>query len=532
MREYFEVLRGSRGLFVCTVIANICNLVAVAAATAVSSVIVGRAVTGADPDLGRWGWILAFCVVASGLSTWWEMYVAHDLAYRVLAELRSTLFRHLTRILPSRKLARNSSDTVTTAVGDIEQLEWFFAHIIAQLIGVSVATLSGLIVLGLMVPGVILIMLLGIVAILLVPWAVHRWSRRQASEQREELGALGTDIVDLVDGLPDLIHAGALDHALHDVNQHTAQLSGQRIRSAVREGVETALSTTIISVISIGSLILVSLSDVDRAFAPVVLGLCGATLSAPALLSSVLIHAGAVREASDRVLSVLRTAPEVSDPAEPAALGEGGLEFRDVSFEWEEGTPVLQGLSFQVEAGEILALVGPSGVGKSTVVALTQRFYDPAHGEVRLAGNNLRDYTEDQLRELVCVVPQEVQTFAGTVADNLRLSRPDASDADMTAALEAVGLGDFPLDRVLWSRTKGLSGGQRTRLGVARALLREPRILVLDETSAHLDTATEASLLDLVRRQVAQHKMGVLLVTHRESTKAIADRVVELHPVR
>lgn len=544
LRGFLPALAGSRSTFIATVVAGAVQLLATAGAAAVSGLIVGRAVTGQDPVIEVWGWILAAFVIGSGLGTWWEMYMSHDLAYRVLAELRTTLFRQLTRILPPRVRSRRSGDLVTTAVGDIEQLEWFFAHIAAQVITVSIATASGVIVVGALVPWMVIVLVPAVALILAVPWFVHRWAQRQAAQQREEVGALGSDIVDVVDGMPDLIHANALETAMADVDAHTEALTRQRLRASLREGVEQATTSTLIVVASVGSLLVVYLSHVDPAFAPVVLGLSGATLAAPALLSTVLVHAGAVREAGERVLGILNTTPETHEPAAPVdcatlqaarSAGSGtssgdaapGLVFDRVTFSWDGNTPVLADVTARIERGEIVALTGPSGRGKSTCVALAQRLYDPDSGSVRIAGIDVTHMTDAQLRTLVAAVPQEVHTFNGTVADNLLLARPDATAAEMRRALDSVGLDDFALDRVLGSRTRGLSGGQRTRLGVARAMLKEPTLLLLDETSAHLDAGTEDLILNAVRK-MSDAGTAVLIVTHRPSTRQAADRVWEL----
>ncbi|QNH96567.1 amino acid ABC transporter ATP-binding/permease protein [Corynebacterium anserum] len=556
LRGFLPALKGSRGIFIATVVAGAVQLLSAAGATSVSGLIIGRAVTGQDPDLGRWGWLLAMCVLGAGLGTWWEMYVAHDLAYRVLAELRTALFRKLTRILPPRRRTGRSGDLVTTAVGDIEQLEWFFAHIAAQVLTVSIATLTGVIGLGVLVPWMIAVLLPAIVLILAVPWIVHRWAQRQAAQQREELGALGSDIVDVVDGMPDLIYANALDAALADVDEHTEALTRQRIRASIREGVEQALTTSIIALASVGSLLVVYLTHIDASLAPVIVGLSGATLAAPALLSTVLLQAGAIREAGERVLNIMntpaetqepssedaeslpsRSLPSVSAPCRSSSVGEtrermatsglAALCLEHVHFSWDGVHPVLNDVCLEVAPGEILALTGASGRGKTTCIALAQRLYDPDDGVVRIFGVDVRRLPDVSLRQAVAVVPQEVQTFNGTIEDNLLLACPEATASEMRQALTAAGLEDFSLDREVGSRTQGLSGGQRTRLGVARALLVRPRVLLLDETSAHLDNATEELILSTVRR-MASEGTAVMIVTHRPSTQAAADRVVEL----
>jgi ATP-binding cassette, subfamily B, bacterial len=200
-----------------------------------------------------------------------------------------------------------------------------------------------------------------------------------------------------------------------------------------------------------------------------------------------------------------------------------------VTFAYGANDPVLHDVSLRIQAGERLALVGPTGAGKSTLAKLVARFYDPVEGAVRVGGVDLRDATLRSLRERIVVVPQEGFLFAGTLRDNVRVGKPEASDAEVEQALAALGLLDrfaaFPegLDTEVRERGSRLSAGERQLVSLARAALADPRILILDEATSNLDPGTEHSVERALERLT--HGRSVIVVAHRLSTAARADRI-------
>ncbi|MBM0257275.1 ABC transporter ATP-binding protein [Micromonospora sp. 4G55] len=240
--------------------------------------------------------------------------------------------------------------------------------------------------------------------------------------------------------------------------------------------------------------------------------------------------------ALEKLAGVLDERPGVPEPAQPVPLptgpGRGAVAFRSVSFGYRPGTPILVGLDLRVPAGQTVALIGPTGAGKSTVAKLLARFHDPDGGSVELDGIDLRDLADPELRRAVVLVTQENHLFSGTVAENIRFGRPGADDAAVQAAARAIGAHDFiaalPDGYATEVHRRGgrLSAGQRQLVAFARAFLADPRVLILDEATSSLDVPTER----LVQRALATvlRDRTALVIAHRLSTVETADRVLVL----
>ncbi|BBX31805.1 ABC transporter ATP-binding protein [Mycolicibacterium mageritense DSM 44476 = CIP 104973] len=238
--------------------------------------------------------------------------------------------------------------------------------------------------------------------------------------------------------------------------------------------------------------------------------------------------------ALEKLAGVLAEKPGIDDPAHPVPLRdvEGDIRFHDVQFGYTPGRPVLPGLTLQVPAGQTVALVGTTGAGKTTIAKLIARFYDPTAGSVTLDGIDLRDVAQSELRRHVVMVTQENFMFEGTVADNIRFGRPDATDAEVRAAAEAVGADRFVdalpegYDTDVAKRGGRLSAGQRQLIAFARAFLADPAVLILDEATSSLDIPSERMVQRALETVLTDRT--ALVIAHRLSTVQIADRVLVL----
>jgi ATP-binding cassette subfamily B protein len=238
--------------------------------------------------------------------------------------------------------------------------------------------------------------------------------------------------------------------------------------------------------------------------------------------------------ALDKIVEVLDEEPEVRDgpDAKPLPRVEGRVRFENVRFGYGEGPEVLHGLDLDVPAGTTVALVGHTGAGKSTIAKLLARFYDPREGRITIDGHDLRDVTQASLRRQLGIVPQEGFLFAGTVSENIAFGRPDADAPEIASAAETIGAHEFVsnledgYDTHLQERGTRLSLGQRQLVALARALLADPRILILDEATSSVDIGTERKIESALRRLLAGRTAFV--IAHRLSTIRDADLIVVL----
>ncbi|MFH1491368.1 MAG: ABC transporter ATP-binding protein, partial [Pseudomonadota bacterium] len=238
--------------------------------------------------------------------------------------------------------------------------------------------------------------------------------------------------------------------------------------------------------------------------------------------------------ATERVFGIMKTIPDIRDRSGAKVLPrhEKAIEFKDVHFSYAPGIPVLKGISFRIQAGELVAFVGSTGAGKSTLLDLVPRFYDISDGLISIDGNDIRDVTIESLRRQIGIVNQEVLLFHDTIANNVCYSNPEKCMDDIIEAAKVAHAHDFIMDQpedyrtVVGDRGTLLSGGQRQRIAIARAILADPAILILDEAASALDTESERRIQAAIEE--LRGKRTILVVAHRLSTVQKADRVYVL----
>lgn len=326
------------------------------------------------------------------------------------------------------------------------------------------------------------------------------------------------------------------------------RLYGERLRAA---GLTARLNPMLLALPGLGQVAVIGIGGWMAARGTIDLGTflafttyVGMLVGPARLIGALVVTAQLTRAGAERVFEIVDSAPGIVDPERPASLPEGPLtvELEDVRFGYEPAgsgpdghaapDPVLDGLSLRVEPGETLALVGPPGSGKSTVALLLPRFYDPQAGRLAIGGVDLRDLRLHDLRAELGVVFEEAFLFSDTIRNNIAYGRPDADEDEIRAAAEAAQVASFVedlpdgYDTEVGERGLTLSGGQRQRIALARAMLTRPRVLVLDDATSAVDTATEAAIHETLHELTAERT--TLLVAHRRSTLALADRIAVL----
>jgi ATP-binding cassette subfamily C protein CydC len=486
-----------------------------------------------------------------------ERYFTHTATFRILTQLRVWLFAALEPLAPARLMPYRSGDLLTRIVGDIETLENFYVRVIVPPITAVFVTIFACLILGAFDRSLAIALLIFLVLTGVVLPVLSRWlSQRPATTliaTRADLNAL---LVDEIQGLPDLL---SFDQA----QQHAARvLSLSRLLNRTQEqlaqvrGVSNGLAALFTSLAGLTVLMLaiplVRGGQIEGVYLALLPLTAIASFEAVQPLSLALQQLEASQAAGRRLFELIDMPPEVRDPAEPMLVQprpRGGpgtessartrtssthdIEFNNVRFRYNQDDQwTLDGVSFNVPSGKRVAIVGPSGSGKSTLVNLLLRFWEYDEGQITIGGHDVRDDRADDVRTLLGVVSQQVHLFNATVQDNLLLANPDATAEQIRAACQQAQLHDFietlpqGYDTLIGENGVLLSGGERQRLAMARVILKNAPILILDEATANLDTLTEQRLMHSLEPFMVDRT--VLIISHRRVTIEHIDQVIML----
>lgn len=463
-------------------------------------------------------------------------YLSHKAAWNLVADMRVLIYDHLQKLSLRFYQDKQTGQLMSRATNDTATFEMLIAHAVPDLLANILIVIGVTIVLFFMNAYLALLTLIPIPFLIIGSLIFTKKVRPNFSAAQRDLADLNATLQDNISGMKEIQIFNQQPREKNRI-QKSANSYASSILNALK--LSAIFHPTVEAISSIGTVIVVAfggwlalqhnLSVPDIIGFLLYLNLFYQPISALARVTEDLQQAMA---GADRVFEVLDTEPDIKDKPEAENIldSKGEISFRDVSFNYISSVPVLQNISFTAEPGKMVALVGPTGVGKTTVISLIARFYEPVSGSILLDGKDIKDITLSSLRNQISIVLQDIFLFNGSVAENIAYGSKAATLEEIVNAAKAARAHEFicempeGYDTVIGERGVKLSGGQKQRLSIARAVLRNTPILIFDEATAAVDVETEAKIQQAIQELAVSRT--IIVVAHRLSTVKRADNIL------
>lgn len=529
-----------RGLYVLAILATlgltVVNLTAPRVLSSMTGIVSSGVTEGDLTTIRRLTLILCALYALRILFRFMSNYLAHKAAWYLVGDLRTKTYDKLERMHLSYFHDKQTGDLMSRVVNDTRDFELLYAHMIPETI-TNIVTFAGVLIVLLTINWKLALITCAPIPLILVSGVIFAKKVRPFFRiSQSKMGELNGKLQDNLSGVHEIQSFGREEYETGRVDEKNfdhvrAMLQALKVSAVFHPTVEFVSSLGTVLVVAFGGYLAyregLSVEDIVSFLLYLNLFYVPVTGLATLLENMQQSLAGA-----ERVISILEAPQEITDKPGAKELTDvqGDIVFEHVSFEYEEGSPVLEDVSFHCEPGKMLALVGPTGVGKTTLTQLISRFYEPNSGRILVDGTDISQVTMDSLRKNIAPVLQDTFLFNGTVAENIGYARPDATQDEIIAAAKAANIHNDIMqmpegyDTPVGERGMRLSGGQKQRLAIARAILRKAPIIILDEATASVDVETEQQIQKAIAGIAGRRT--IVAIAHRLSTIRNADRIL------
>lgn len=477
-------------------------------------------------------WLLILCGVIRGVARYMEQYLNHDIAFSLLANVRSSIFKVLRKLGPAKLSGKNSGDMITAITTDVEALEVFFAHTISPIfiaIGTSFVLVGYLLTNHLYLG---LILLLGHLFVgVFVPVISYKQHEKTGSVYQETFVSLNQQVIENVDSIRDINQFSLEEEklaSLHEAGEKLNQEYQKKLKQSSKIQIlsEFGVIGTTILMILVGTQLDLSVSQ-QVTTSIITLSSFGSVLALSGLGNALL----STFASGKRLFALVNEEPNIvfNSNKQQNENEFNDLVIENLSFSYDE-KQILDNLNINLEKGVTLGIGGESGKGKSTLLKLLMRYFDPNQGRILFDKTNLKDYSETELHSLESVMEQKTFIFADTIKNNISLKNETISQEDIEKAAEAASLSEWieslpdKYETKIGGQNRGVSDGEKQRIGLARVFLHDAPLLLLDEPTSSLDYLNEQKILHTIKH-ISEGKTTIV-VSHRESTLNIADKVM------
>lgn len=482
--------------------------------------------------------VMIVCAVIRGLLRYCEQLSGHYIAFKILVILRDKIFTVLRRLAPAKLEGKEKGNLISLITSDIELLEVFYAHTIAP---ITIAIITNAII------SIILFRInpwfgiLGAVFFLIVGFAIPYLSSKMAKEAgveyRNNFGQSNSYILDSLRGLKEILLFNGGQRRLNSINEKSRELNKSLSKIKDHEGVIRGVTdlTIMLAILTFvgtgfGLLIADSISFIEIVVAVVIVASSFGPVVALSNLSNNLLHTFACAE---RLFALLDEEPNVEEVAGDKKVEGNSIKFKDVEFSYPgRQEKILDDISININKGDKIALIGESGIGKSTFIKLIMRFWDVNSGRIDIDNINIKDIPTKSLRASQTLVSQETYLFNESIEDNIKIGNLNASREEVIEAAKKASIHDFIEKLPKGYDTKAgelggmLSSGEKQRIGLARAFISNGDVLILDEPTSNLDTLNESEILRSIKENCEEKT--IILISHRKSTTSVCNNVYKL----